>query len=293
MFLIVLAVVEAATAPPQLNEKFTVTLPGAIGIDGKPEPVMFTCERPATPLSGAVQVFRWTCANDGDADNVIASATIANGNTDLLIERARFLRLTKIIPPSPVIIKIHVLGSGTVGGGVDPVVAKMTAKSPLLRVVPKEGVIVALKDELIVCVEPSFSVIVSGLKVPVRVASVGSGFAPPIGITPPLKEIPSAASVKYDEPKVVVVPLLKSTVKDRLDRLTVVETGHVGSGKAEEFSPVWLMISNVPVLAGMPTSQATYPIGILSENPATEKTNMERTSTTPHLTILVIEKPSC
>jgi hypothetical protein len=211
---------------------------------------------------------------------------IATGNTALLIERARFLRLIKTIPPSPVIIKIQVLGSGT--GAVDPVVAKMTARSPSLRVRPEEGVIIAVKDGLIVWVVPSFSVMLRGLKVPVSVASVGRGFAPPIGIVPPLKEMPSAAKVKYDEPNVVLVPLLKSTCNDRLDKVTFVVTGQVVSGKIEEFVLVWLMISNVPVVAGIPTSQEMYPIGILAEKPVTDKTKMERISTTPHFTIRVI-----
>jgi hypothetical protein len=192
--LTVFAVVAATTAPPQLKEKFIVTLPGGMGEAGKPEPLIFTSETPATPLSGAVHVFSFTCANVGAADTAIARATIAIGNRAFK-ECARFLRFIKITPTRPVIMSIQVLGSGIVGTTL-AVVANITARSPSANVRPKDGRIVAENEELMVCDEPLLKVMLRGLSVPVNVASVGSGFVPPIGIVLPLNEIPSKDNVK-------------------------------------------------------------------------------------------------
>jgi hypothetical protein len=97
---------------------------------------------------------------------------------------------------------------------------------------------VALKVFLTVTLLPSFRVSVVGLKVPVSIASIGSGLAPPIGIGLPLSDIPSTESVKYEEGKVRLEPSEKSTCKLKPDKLAMVETGHVVSGEIEELEPV-------------------------------------------------------
>ena len=96
---------------------------------------------------------------------------------------------------------------------------------------------------------------VVGLKLPVRVASVGLGLAPPMEMGPPSNDRPSALRVKYDEPSTEVVPSVKCTVNPRLDKWSDVVTGQVAS--PEEFGPVSLTMSNSPVEPGMVTSHAT------------------------------------
>jgi hypothetical protein len=105
---------------------------------------------------------------------------------------------------------------------------------------------VSLKAGKIGSVEPSNSVTSVGEKVPVRVASIGLGLNPPVGMVLPLKEIPSELRLKYVEPKTSVLEFEKSTVRLRLSKSTVVVTGQVAS--PDELGPVWFMMSNSPVV---------------------------------------------
>jgi hypothetical protein len=127
------------------------------------------------------------------------------------------------------------LGVGVGGIRVGPDVALMTARSPSTKL--GVLVIVALNESFTITLLPPFNVNVVGPRVPVSLASTGRGLFPPIGIGLPSKEIPSAERVKYEEPNVLLVLLEKSTRKLRLDRLTVVDTGHVVSGNIEELVP--------------------------------------------------------
>jgi hypothetical protein len=113
----------------------------------------------------------------------------------------------------------------------------MIAKSPSFNPPELNGML-ALNPGSIANVDPSFSAIAVGLNIPVKVASMGKGLAPPMAMVLPSKDKPSAARVKYDGPKTTLGPLVKSTVKLRLERLTAVETGQVESGKSDEFGPV-------------------------------------------------------
>jgi hypothetical protein len=95
-----------------------------------------------------------------------------------------------------------------VGVGVDA--ATLTAaRSPSTRLaagalllttladaVVVELVIVAVKVLLRVALLPSFRVTAVGLRLPARVASIGTGLVPPMGIGVPLKDMPSAEGVK-------------------------------------------------------------------------------------------------
>ena len=90
----------------------------------------------------------------------------------------------------------HELGSGIEG----PLEPATTAKSPSSNV--GESVMVAENAGFIVTVEPSFSVRLVVLKVPVRVAESGMGLVPPMAMGLPSNDCPSRAVVKYDEPNV-------------------------------------------------------------------------------------------
>jgi hypothetical protein len=87
-------------------------------------------------------------------------------------------------------------GTKLLGSGTAVVVALIKAKSPSTRLSGAEGRIVELNMELMLSVDPSFKLRVRGLNEPVRVALVGCGLLPPIGITPPSHESPSGAKVK-------------------------------------------------------------------------------------------------
>src|SRR5579883_2082875 len=134
----------------------------------------------------------------------------------------------------------------------------MTAKSPSCSVKPEEGRICAVKPGEMLGVELSASVIVNGEKVPLSTAETGSGFAPPIGTVLPSNDSPSPASVKYDDPNVVLEPSLKFTSRLRPERFTGDTTGKSGGS---EFAPVRLAMSNEPKFPGAITSHDTYPIG--------------------------------
>jgi hypothetical protein len=123
-----------------------------------------------------------------------------------------------------------------VGVGVDVDVIFTMAKLPSTRLGVLE--IVALKELFTVILLLSFKVSMVGLILPVRVASIGRGLTPPIGIGLPLRDMPSTERVKYEESKTRLEPSEKSTCKLRPDRLTIVEIGHVGSGDSAELGPV-------------------------------------------------------
>src|ERR1035437_790347 len=123
----------------------------------------------------------------------------------------------------------------------------MMARSPSARVGPDEGLMVAVQVESSVLVVASSSVTVVGLNMPVRIADVAWGLAPPIEISPPLKDSPSRPNVKYEGPKTLSGPLSKVTVKLRLDRLTGVAT----TNGSPEFGPVRFDMSNAAVLPGI------------------------------------------
>ena len=94
----------------------------------------------------------------------------------------------------PVPSTTNVPGSGTAGGAAGA--ALISAKSPSLNAVGEDARMVALNEGAIISIVPSLSVMAVGLNMPVKVASVGRGLAPPMGMGPPLKEKPSAERVK-------------------------------------------------------------------------------------------------
>lgn len=108
-----------------------------------------------------------------------------------LNQALRNLRLVIIRPNMPIPNNVKVQGSGVVTGAS---VALMIAKSPSLRSGGDEGKMFAVKVDRIVSV-PGSSIVV-GLKSPVRVAEVGSGFVPPMAMEAPLNDSPSKARVK-------------------------------------------------------------------------------------------------
>jgi hypothetical protein len=73
-------------------------------------------------------------------------------------------------------------------------VALITAVSPSFKKGESARKIVKL-EAIVTIPDPAFTIV--GLKVPVNVASIGTGFVPPIGLAVPLKDSPSGASVKY------------------------------------------------------------------------------------------------
>jgi hypothetical protein len=94
----------------------------------------------------------------------------------------------------PVPSKTNVLGSGTTG--VAAGAALISAKSPSLNAGGEDARMVALNVGAIISIVPSLSVMAVGLNMPVKVASVGRGLAPPMGMLLPSKDKPSGARVK-------------------------------------------------------------------------------------------------
>ena len=192
-------------------ENVAITFDGVIVPAGNPEPFTFTFVTPATPAVGVVHVERLTCAHPVVGRRT-AQATMPSTPTRLRAAASSALTRSRLreAVKRPVARRTNVPGSGT-GAAVPPVVTKITARSPSSSGPPVASVISALKVGLIVTSPVPVTVMVSGLKEPVRNALTGDGFAPPTGIALPLNDSPSGVSVKYDGPNVVVEPSVKST----------------------------------------------------------------------------------
>jgi len=192
--LMLFALAVAETAPPQLVAKVTWMLAGVMVPLGKPEPTTFTLSTPATPLSGVVQVVRFTVGTEAEALCTAARQHASNASGRTFCFRTRTRRtLGRVIatPRRQVASSVHAPGSGTLAAV--PVVAVIRPKSPSTRLGESENV--TLNDELIVTGPTPLTLILVVLNVPVSVASFGLGFVPPIGMMPPLKDSPSEPSV--------------------------------------------------------------------------------------------------
>src|SRR2546430_16646078 len=183
MVVMLSAKVEVTTGPPHVPSHETTMLLGVIMPARKPEPVALTLLTPATPVLGIVLAFNFTdvTAQEVSGKSITQQTQKAVFNTrfGLVANLAVALVLLRVPrhrnsrrPPEAVANNTHVLGSGT-GGGPPAGLAAITAKSPSFRFSPAEGKILAVKPALMFAVEPSLSATVSGLKSPVKIASMG------------------------------------------------------------------------------------------------------------------------